>query len=65
VDCRWDAIAQSVDDRTPTERGEIPEGQVAEDGSQRPYMAGGGEKDHVVQFCVQKKWNRLEWMGME
>ena len=45
VDCRWDAIAQSVDDRTPTERGEIPEGGVPEDCSQRPYMAGGGERE--------------------
>ena len=59
MDCRWDAIAQSVDDRTPTERGEIPEGQVAEDGSQRPYMAGGGEEDYVIRLCVQQKRNGM------
>ena len=52
MDCRWDAIAQSVDDRTPTERGEIPEGGVPEDGTQRPYMAGGGERYTVECVCV-------------
>jgi Glutamate-cysteine ligase len=42
VDCRWNAIAQSVDDRTPTEREDVPAGETPEDGTQRPYMAGGG-----------------------
>ena len=42
VDGRWNAIAQSVDDRTPAERGEvILEGQQLEE---RSYMAGGGKR---------------------
>ena len=36
MDGRWNAIAQSVDDRTPAERGEVVESE------ERPYMAGGG-----------------------
>ena len=44
VDARWNVIAQSVDDRTPAERGEAPvEGQIKMD---RPYMAGGGKREN-------------------
>ena len=28
IDCRWDVIAQSVDDRTPAERGELSEEEL-------------------------------------
>lgn len=37
IDCRWTAIAQSVDDRTPAERGE-----VSGIGLEDPLRAGGG-----------------------
>ncbi len=42
VDVRWDTIAQSVDDRTPSERGDIPDSQLHT--HQNDYYAGAGVK---------------------
>ena len=42
VDARWNVIAQSVDDRTPAERGEIPEGNLEE--HLQEGLAGGAVK---------------------
>ena len=56
VDARWNVIAQSVDDRTPAERGEAPiEGEPKVD---RPYMAGGGKR--VKNRNIEKEG---EWKG--
>lgn len=37
---RWNTIAQSVDDRTPAERGLVPENEL--DTHANPQMAGQG-----------------------
>ena len=42
VDARWSVIAQSVDDRTPAERGEIPEEEL--EGHIQEGLAGGAIK---------------------
>ena len=56
VDARWNVIAQSVDDRTPAERGEAPiEGESK---VERPYMAGGGKR--VRNRNIEEEG---EWMG--
>lgn len=42
IDCRWTVISQSVDDRTPAERGEVPEENLPEVAIQFKQYAGAG-----------------------
>jgi glutamate--cysteine ligase catalytic subunit len=40
IDTRWRVISQSVDDRTPAERGEVPEDELQD--HYDPHLVGGG-----------------------
>jgi glutamate--cysteine ligase catalytic subunit len=49
VDCRWDIIAQSVDDRTPAERGMVSFEDIED--ARRPYMVGDGvQRQHKSRY---------------
>eukprot|EP01041_Mallomonas_annulata_P001227 gene1227-2382_t len=51
IDCRWTVIAQSVDDRTPAERGEVPEAGLSAVTEQlREYAGHGVRRQHKSRY---------------
>jgi len=59
IDCRWDVIAASVDDRTPGERGEAK----LKKGEQRIYKSRYGSIDTYLCQCnkwLEQKYNDID-----